>query len=50
MTLLDVCEPLFQYVCRLSRAARKGASAGGSGAGGRLWQSCQSLFSSAFFG
>lgn len=26
MTLLDLCEPLFQYVCRLSRAARKGAN------------------------
>lgn len=24
MTLLEVCEPWFQYVCRLSRSARKG--------------------------
>ncbi len=24
MTLLDLCEPLFQYVCRLNRAGRKG--------------------------
>ncbi len=26
MTLLDVCEPLFQYVCRLNRLGRKGGS------------------------
>jgi type VI protein secretion system component VasF len=26
MTLLELCEPLFQYVCRLSRSARKGGS------------------------
>lgn len=26
MTLLELCDPLLQYVCRLSRAARKGAS------------------------
>jgi type IV/VI secretion system ImpK/VasF family protein len=26
MTLLEVCEPLFQYICRLNRAGRKGAS------------------------
>ncbi len=25
-TLLEACEPLFQYVCRLSRSARKGAT------------------------
>ena len=25
MTLLELCEPLFQYVCRLNRSARKGA-------------------------
>lgn len=24
MKLLDVCEPLFQYICRLNRSARKG--------------------------
>lgn len=24
MTLLDLCEPLFQYICRLNRSARKG--------------------------
>ncbi|MFW6163809.1 MAG: DotU family type IV/VI secretion system protein [Planctomycetota bacterium] len=24
MTLLELCEPLFQYMCRLSRSARKG--------------------------
>lgn len=24
MTLLEACEPLFQYVCRLNRSARKG--------------------------
>ncbi|MBX3364730.1 MAG: DotU family type IV/VI secretion system protein [Phycisphaeraceae bacterium] len=24
MTLLEVCEPLFQYICRLNRSARKG--------------------------
>src|SRR6185295_4922356 len=24
MTLLELCEPLFQYVCRLNRSARKG--------------------------
>ncbi len=27
MSLLVVCEPLFQYVCRLNRSARKGAQA-----------------------
>lgn len=27
-TLTDLCEPYFQYVCRLNRAARKGAAAG----------------------
>lgn len=26
MTLLELCEPLFQYVCRLNRSARKGGS------------------------
>lgn len=26
MTLLEVCEPIFQYVCRLNRSARKGVS------------------------
>ena len=26
MTLLEVCEPIFQYICRLNRAGRKGAS------------------------
>ncbi|MHC4481376.1 MAG: DotU family type IV/VI secretion system protein [Planctomycetota bacterium] len=26
MTLLELCEPLFQYVCRLSRSGRKGGS------------------------
>ena len=26
MTLLDLCEPLFLYVCRLNRSARKGGS------------------------
>jgi type IV/VI secretion system ImpK/VasF family protein len=26
MTLLELCEPLFEYVCRLNRAARGGAS------------------------
>jgi type IV/VI secretion system ImpK/VasF family protein len=26
MTLPEVCEPLFQYVCRLNRSARKGGS------------------------
>jgi type IV/VI secretion system ImpK/VasF family protein len=26
MTLVEACEPLFQYVCRLSRSARKGVS------------------------
>lgn len=26
MTLVECCEPLFQYVCRLNRSARKGAS------------------------
>jgi type VI protein secretion system component VasF len=26
MTLLEVCEPLFQYICRLNRAGRKSAS------------------------
>ncbi len=26
MTLQDVCEPLFQYLCRLNRGARKGGS------------------------
>ena len=25
-TLLDLCEPLFQYICRLNRSARKGGS------------------------
>jgi type IV/VI secretion system ImpK/VasF family protein len=25
MTLLDLCDPLFQYVCRFNRSARKGA-------------------------
>jgi hypothetical protein len=24
--LLDLCEPLFQYVCRLNRSARKGGN------------------------
>ncbi len=27
MTLLELCEPLFQYVCRLNRLARKGGRA-----------------------
>jgi type VI secretion system protein ImpK len=27
MTLVECCEPLFQYVCRLNRSARKGVSA-----------------------
>lgn len=27
MTLLELCEPLFQYVCRLNRMARKGGRA-----------------------
>lgn len=26
MTLVEVCEPLFQHVCRLNRSARKGVS------------------------
>ena len=26
MTLIELCEPLFQYVCRLSRSARKGGA------------------------
>jgi len=26
MTLLELCEPLFQYVCRLNRSGRKGGS------------------------
>ena len=26
MTLLEICEPYFQFVCRLNRSARKGAS------------------------
>lgn len=26
MTLLEVCEPLLQYICRLNRSARKGVS------------------------
>lgn len=26
MTLIELCEPLFQYVCRLNRSARRGAS------------------------
>jgi len=26
MTLVELCEPLFQYICRLSRSARKGGS------------------------
>lgn len=26
MTLLELCEPLFQYVCRLNRSARKGGT------------------------
>lgn len=26
MTLLELCEPLFQYVCRLNRSARKGGA------------------------
>ena len=25
-TLLDLCEPLFQYICRLNRSARKGGN------------------------
>ena len=28
MTLLELCEPLFLYICRLNRSARKGGSAG----------------------
>ncbi|MDB6066616.1 MAG: type secretion system protein DotU family [Pedosphaera sp.] len=31
MTLLDLTEPLFQYVCRLNRVARKGAGSAPSG-------------------
>jgi len=27
MTLLELCEPLFLYICRLNRSARKGAGA-----------------------
>lgn len=27
MTLLELCEPLFQYVCRVNRSARKGVQA-----------------------
>lgn len=30
VTLADVCEPLFQYVCRLNRSARKGVLLDGS--------------------
>jgi type IV/VI secretion system ImpK/VasF family protein len=26
MTLIELCEPLFQYICRLNRSARKGGS------------------------
>ena len=26
MTLPELCEPVFQYVCRLNRSARKGGS------------------------
>lgn len=26
MTLLELCDPLFQYICRLNRAGRKGGS------------------------
>jgi type IV/VI secretion system ImpK/VasF family protein len=26
MTLMDVCEPLFQFICRLNRSARKGGT------------------------
>ena len=26
MTLLDLSEPLFQYICRLNRSARKGGN------------------------
>src|SRR5215475_10465024 len=26
LTLLDLCEPLFQYICRLNRSARKGGN------------------------
>ena len=26
MTLLEICEPVFQFVCRLNRAGRKGAA------------------------
>lgn len=33
MTLLELCEPLFQYVCRLNRSARKAAAAGRTAAG-----------------
>jgi type IV/VI secretion system ImpK/VasF family protein len=29
MTLLELCEPLFQYVCRLNRMSRKGGSPDG---------------------
>ena len=24
MTLLELCDPLFQYICRFNRSARKG--------------------------
>jgi type VI protein secretion system component VasF len=33
-TLAEICEPIFQYACRLSRASRKGAAAGGAGGAG----------------
>ena len=26
MTLLELCEPLFQYMCRLNRLARSGSA------------------------
>jgi type VI secretion system protein ImpK len=28
MTLVELCEPMFQYICRLSRLSRKGGQAG----------------------
>lgn len=41
MTLVELCEPLFQYVCRLNRSARKGASI----AQGTVRAELQALFS-----
>lgn len=41
MTPVELCEPLFQYVCRLNRSARKGASI----AQGTVRAELQALFS-----